>query len=83
MSDLVLSYIRTYVPIGIGALLSYIAVRWGIGVPEDVSKEVAVAVTALVVALYYGIVRALEKKWPWFGTLLGAKKEPVYVEPPK
>lgn len=83
MSNLLVSYIRTYVPLAIGALLSWIAVRWGIGVPDDVSKEATVAVTALVVALYYGIVRLAEKKWPWMGNLLGSAKKPLYVEAPK
>lgn len=78
MSDLVLSYIRTYVPLGVGALLSYLAVRYGIGLPEDASAQLAIGATALVTAAYYGVVRLLEKRWPWFGTLLGAAKKPVY-----
>jgi len=81
MNDLVLSYIRTYVPIGVGAGLSWLAVKYGIGVPEDVSAQLAIGLTAVVVAVYYGLVRALEKRWPWFGKLLGASKKPVYIEP--
>jgi len=81
MSDLILSYIRTYVPIGVGAALSYAAVRWGIVVPEDISTEVTVGLTGLVIAAYYGIVRALEARWPAFGKLLGRSKAPVYNAP--
>lgn len=80
-NDYVLSLVRTWVPIGVGAVLSYIAVRWGIVVPEDISTELAVGLTGVVIALYYGIVRALEKQWPWFGKLLGSSKKPAYVEP--
>lgn len=81
MSDLVLSYIRTYVPVGVGAGLSWLAVKYAIVVPEDISTELTVALTGLVIAVYYSLVRALEKKWPAFGKLLGAAKKPVYVTP--
>lgn len=78
MNDLVLSYVRTYVPIGVGAVLSYVAVRWGIAVPEDISTELTVGLTGVVIAGYYGLVRALEARWPAFGKLLGSAKKPVY-----
>lgn len=81
MSDYVLSLVRTWVPIGVGAVLSYVAVRWGIVVPEDISTELTVGLTGIVIALYYGIVRALEKRWPWFGKLLGAARKPAYSAP--
>lgn len=81
MSDLVLSYIRTYVPIGVGAGLSWLAVKYGIGVSEDVSAQLAIGLTAVVVAVYYGLVRALEVRWPWFGKLLGKAKTPAYQPP--
>lgn len=83
MNDYVLSLVRTWVPVGVGAVLSWLAVRFGIVVPEDISTEVTVGLTAVVVAVYYGIVRALEARWPWFGKLLGAKKAPAYVDPPR
>jgi hypothetical protein len=47
--------------------------------PEGLSAQTAIAVTGLVVAVYYGIVRALEMRWPWFGKLLGASKPPAYA----
>lgn len=81
MSDLLLSYIRTYVPLGVGAGLTYLAVRFGLVLPEDISSEVAIGATALVVAGYYGLVRTLERRWPWFGKLLGSAKKPEYVAP--
>jgi hypothetical protein len=84
MNDYFLSVIRTYVPIGIGAVLSYIAVRWGIGVDDEMSTNLTIGFTALVTAVYYGLIRALEKRWPWIGKLLlglGAAAKPVYVEP--
>lgn len=83
MNDYVLSLIRTWTPIAIGAVLSWLAVKYGIAVPESISNEVTVGLTAAVIGLYYAAVRALEKRWPAFGKLLGAAKPPVYVEPPK
>lgn len=81
MNDLVLSYIRTWIPVGVGAGLSWLAVKYGIVVPEDISTELTVGLTGLVIVVYYSLVRALEKRWPAFGKLLGRAKEPVYVEP--
>lgn len=78
MNDYVLSLVRTWVPIAVGSVLSYLAVRLGVGVDEDVSNQITVGVTALVVAGYYALVRALEVRWPWFGKLLGAKRAPAY-----
>lgn len=80
MNDYVLSLVRTWVPVAVGSVLSYLAVRFGIGVDEDVSNQITVGVTAVVVAAYYALVRALEARWPWFGKLLGAKRAPAYVE---
>lgn len=81
MNDLILSYIRTGVPVAIGAGLSWLAVRYGIVVPESLSAEATIFLTGACIAGYYGIVRALEKRWPAFGKLLGTAKKPVYVEP--
>ena len=81
MSDYLLSLIRTAVPAGIGALVSWLAVEHGILVPEGLTNEATIWLTGLVVTLYYGIVRALEKRWPRFGILLGAARKPVYVGP--
>lgn len=81
MSDYLLSLIRTAVPAGVGAVLTYLATRWGIGLDEQTSAQVAAAATAVVTAVYYGLVRALEQRWPWFGKLLGSAKKPLYAPP--
>ena len=81
MNDYLLSLVRTWVPIGVGAVLSWLAVRYAVVVPEDISTELTAGLTGLVTALYYALVRALEKRWPAFGKLLGAAKKPVYVAP--
>jgi len=77
----ILSIIRTWVPVGVGAALTWLAANLGIVLDDDMSSTAAVVATALVVAAYYALVRALESRWPWFGVLLGAARKPVYVEP--
>lgn len=81
MNDYFLSLIRTAVPAGIGAVVSYLAVKHGIVVPEGLSTEATIWLTGLVITGYYAIVRALEKRWPKVGILLGAARKPVYVAP--
>lgn len=84
MSDLIISYIRTYVPKLVAVAVSWVAIHWGIVVPESISGELAVLLTGAVFAVYYGVVRALEARWPWFGKLLGRKAAPVYgTDPPE
>lgn len=80
MNDYVLSLVRTWTPIAVGAVLSWLAVKYGIAVPESISNEVTVGLTAALIAGYYALVRGLEKRWPAFGKLLGSVKKPVYVE---
>ena len=79
-NDYMLSLVRTWVPLVIGAGLTWAGQRWGIVLPEDLSTETAIAVTGVAVGLYYGAVRALEMRWPWFGKFLGASKPPAYTK---
>lgn len=74
-SDFLLSLRRTLVPIVVGALgatvfASHIN-------PDDLEAVVG----GLISGVYYAIFRFVELKFPWFGILLGAKKQPVYVAP--
>ncbi len=82
MNDYLLSLVRTWVPIAVGAVLSWLAVKYGVVVPEDISTELTAGLTGVVTAVYYALVRALERRWPKVGSLLlGSKQKPVYVEP--
>lgn len=80
MSDYLISLIRTAVPAGVAALLAYLGSTWGIVLDQDSSVAVTAGAVALVCAVYYGLVRALQNRWPSLGWLLGAKKVPVYTE---
>jgi hypothetical protein len=73
--DYVISLRRTVVPLLAGAIVS-VAVR--IGFHLD-SADVVNVLTPLVTAVYYVVLRGLEKRWPWVGTLLGARKTPSYA----
>ena len=77
-----ISYIRTWVPIAIGSFLSWLALHYDVVVDEDASQSLAVGVTALASALYYGVARLLEKVNPIFGYFLGVPKQPVYADGP-
>jgi hypothetical protein len=79
MNDYVLSLVRTWVPVAVGAVLSWLA---GLGL--DLGKEAEVGfvtfLTAVVIAVYYALARALEKRWPALGRLLlGSAKAPAYA----
>ena len=75
--DLLVSLRRTLVPMIVGLVGgSFLA---GYVDPDALEKVVTGAVTAV----YYLAVRLLESKMPAFGVLLGSRKQPVYLDPPK
>ena len=76
MNDTIVSFIRTYTPVVVGAVLSYLA-RHGFEIQVN-----PVAASAFVIAVYYALARFLEKRWPVFGWLLGTPKEPAYQGTP-
>lgn len=82
LHDYLISLIRTAVPVGIGAVLAWLASRAGIVLDDDSSAGLVAAAVGLTVAAYYALVRALESRWPWFGLLLGKPATPVYDLPP-
>lgn len=80
MSDVVVSFIRTYVPVLVGAVLTWLGSVLDIVVPEDGSTSLIAGITAVVIAAYYAVIRLLERKWPWFGILLGKSVTPTYTQ---
>ena len=78
MSDTLIAYIRTYVPIAVGSVLSWLFVEFGVDVPDDVEAQAAIVATGVVIAAYYALIRTLSAKWPAFGKLLGVAKDPTY-----
>ena len=82
-SDFVPSLIRTYVPIGVGMGASWLATK-GLNLDPQTSITAVIVLTAVLTALYYTGVRALEHRYPAVGTIflgLGLKSKPAYVKP--
>lgn len=77
MNDLVVSGIRTIVPIVVGSVLAWLAQK-NFNIDKDTAVQFA---TGLAIALYYLVARVLERRWPAAGLLLGSKKQPAYVPP--
>lgn len=79
MSDFVTSLVRTYVPIIVGAVVSFLATK-GINVEPEAAAGLTAFLTAVISGAYYLVVRLLESKYPAFGKLLGSSKKPEYYE---
>lgn len=78
MSDFIVSLIRTWVPIVIGGLVSWL-VALGVDVPDAQAVQLAAVTTGLVIGVYYTAARALERRFPAFGLLLGTRRAPSYT----
>lgn len=80
MSDFVTSLIRTYVPIAVGAVASYLLTA-GIEIDANAQLGLVTFITALLQGVYYLVARLLERKMPSIGgLLLGSSKKPEYTE---
>ena len=77
MSNLIISQIRTYVPIIVGALVAWL-LTLGVQLDAETQAGIIVALTGILQALYYFVVRLLEQKWPKIGVLLGSTSKPIY-----
>lgn len=79
MNDLITSQIRTFVPLAVGALVTWLTTK-GIKINPTDASSIVPFLTAVFSGLYYSIVRILEIKWPKFGWLLGQAKKLTYGE---
>lgn len=78
--DKIAGYLRTYVPVGIGLVLTLLARKYGVVIDDTISTSATVGLSGVVVAAYYAVVRGLEAKFPKLGWLLGFKGQPTYPE---
>lgn len=76
--DAIASVIRTYVPIGVGFVLTLLARKYGVVIDDTISTSLTTGLAALVAAVYYAGVRLLEAKVPPLGWLLGFAVPPTY-----
>lgn len=77
-SDLVPSLIRTWTPIGVGAVVSWAATQ-GLSVSDSTKTGLVALLTAVISGAYYALVRVAEQKWPQLGWLLGSPSQPSYA----
>lgn len=82
MTDQAPAFIRTYVPLVVGAAVTWAATRHGIVLDEATSQAATIAATGIASAVYYGLVRVLEARFPAFGVLLGYTAQPSYSGDP-
>ena len=74
------SLVRTYVPWIVGAITGWL-VSLGVPLDPEVETQLALVISGLAGAVYYAIIRVVEKFAPRFGWLRGSAKQPVYSEP--
>lgn len=78
MKNLFDSLVRTFVPIIVGAVISFFVTR-GIELDPDVEASIFVVLTGAFNGLYYLVVRLFEVYVsPKFGWLLGLAEAPEY-----
>ncbi|HWT40288.1 MAG TPA: hypothetical protein VN081_03380 [Dongiaceae bacterium] len=77
MSDFIISIIRTYVPILVGGLAAWLSLK-GISLDSSTILALGTGLGGVFAALYYAVVRLLEKKFPQLGILIGSPKQPNY-----
>jgi len=77
MHDVLISWIRTTVAALLGAAFAFIGTR-GVEVDAEYQTALILAVGAVAVSLYQGVVRLAEARWPVVGVLLGVKAAPSY-----
>lgn len=81
--DFIISQVRTWIPIAVGYLLSYLATK-GIVIDQQIQAALITLIGGLATGLYYFIARLLEVHVsPKFGWLLGYAKKPEYIDPNK
>ena len=77
MGDFVTSLIRTYVPILVGQVAAWLALK-GVQLDEQTVVAATAALGGLLSAVYL-VVRLIEQKFPQIGVLLGSTKKPEYT----
>lgn len=83
MNDYFVSLIRTYVPLGIGGGLAWLALHYGVVVDDQSATWIKLGAAGVTVGVYYAAARAVEHRWPGLGRFLVAlsltgAREPMY-----
>jgi hypothetical protein len=67
LGDYLIQLIRTTVPIGVGSVLAWAGLHFGIILDADSSTKVKIAAVAVTIAVYYAAAAAIERRWPALG----------------
>ena len=79
------SLIRTWIPIAIGAALTWANSHYAhLGIPDHATPDQIIAATAIATAAWYALARAVEHRWPelggWLVSLGIVQSQPSYGE---
>jgi hypothetical protein len=77
MSNFITAVIRSLVPIVVGWIVGLLAAI-NTRVEPEIQTALILSVSTLAASLYYVTVAWLERKYAWFGWLLGIARKPVY-----
>jgi hypothetical protein len=77
MNDAVIALIRTIVPIGVGALITWLALL-GVELDPEIAAATITSLTGLISAAYYAVVKVVSVNVPWVGWFLGYPANPTY-----
>ena len=78
LNDTIISVIRTWVPIAVGAAIAWLATS-GLELDAETQTSLVIGITGLIQGAYYTVVRVLENQYPQIGWLLGKAKAPNYT----
>lgn len=81
MSDFIVSLIRTWTPVAVGVVLTWLAAKLGVVIDESTSVQATAVMVGIVTAVWYAVARAAEEQWPTLGRFLvgaGAGAKPEY-----
>lgn len=79
LSNYAISSIRTYVPIGIGLLLTWLASSLHLVIDPSSQAGLVALCVAVLTAAYWTLVRLIEKRFPQAGIFLGVAARPLYL----
>jgi hypothetical protein len=84
LSTLVISWIRTGVPVVVGFLVTWLAGNLHIVLSQNSETQLTALAVAAVISAYYAVARFLETKFPNspFKYLLGVPAKVSYEKPP-
>jgi len=81
LSDLAVSLIRTLVPTVAGNVVAWLLTQVpGVQIEPESLDAAYKVLTVACIGLYYAAARALERRYPSLGWLLGVPKQPVYID---